>query len=186
MKILFIDCETGGLNPEKHSLLTIGLAVYEYGKIVAEKEIDIRHKEYIVTAKALKINNINLVQHDTNAKDPKIVVQEIIEFIKENFKEEKPVIGGHNVEFDIKFIERLFSGERDYFNRYVSHRKLDTCSIINFLMLSGKIDIESASLEAAIKYFDIETNSRHTALEDTKAAIKLYEKLKKFIWKENF
>ena len=179
MKILFMDTETGGLNEEKHSLLTIAFAVYSNGKIVAEKEFFVKHKEYLVTPVALSINKIDLVEHDKIATESNIVVKEIIEFIRENFGDVKPVIAGHNIDFDYKFIDKLFQNENEFLGEYVSHRKIDTCTLVNFLKATGRIDIESASLEASIKYFQIQTNARHTAKDDVRATIDLFEAINK-------
>jgi hypothetical protein len=46
-------------------------------------------------------------------------------------------------------------------------------------MVTGKIEIESASLEASINYFKIETNARHTAKDDVRATIALFENINK-------
>ena len=48
-------------------------------------------------------------------------------------------------------------------------------------MITKKIDIESASLEAAIDYFKIKTNARHTAIEDVRATIAVYENINKMV-----
>lgn len=181
MKILFMDAETGGLNPEKHSLLTIALAVYEDKKIIDEIEIAIKHKDYIVSPKALEINKINLIEHDKTSISSKDAVQEIIKFIKSNFGEEKPTIGGHNVEFDYKFLDKLFINEKEPLWKYVSHRKLDTCSLMNFLIITKRIEVENASLESAINYFGIKADARHTAKDDVRATIKLYESIDGFL-----
>jgi DNA polymerase III epsilon subunit-like protein len=106
-------------------------------------------------------------------------VKAIIKSIQDNFSNEKPVIAGINIEFDYKFLDKLFQNEKEYWWKYVSHRKLDTCSLINFLMVTGKIEIESASLEASINYFKIETNARHTAKDDVRATIALFENINK-------
>lgn len=39
MRLLFLDTETGGLNEFEHSLLTMGMVVWENGKIIAKKEL---------------------------------------------------------------------------------------------------------------------------------------------------
>lgn len=180
MKILFIDTETGGLDATKHSLLTIALAVYSNGKILAEKDWLVKHDEYVVTAKALEVNNIDIVCHNAIAVESRAVVQEIIQFIQDNFgRKEKPVIAGHNVEFDNGFMVKLFEDEKSTWSKHVSHRKLDTCSLINYLMITGKIYLNSASLEASIKHFDIQTEARHTAKDDVRATIKLFEQINK-------
>ena len=176
MKILFIDTETGGLDAKKHSLLTIALAVYKDGAILSESEYKVKHKEYIVTPKALEVNNINLIEHDKKASEGSFIVQQIIMYINRNFRrDEKVIIAGHNIEFDNGFLAKLFDDENEVWSKLVSHRKIDTCSLINYLMVTGKIDLKSASLEESIKYFKIETEARHTAEADVRATIKLFE-----------
>jgi DNA polymerase III epsilon subunit-like protein len=179
MKILFIDTETGGLDAEKHSLLTIALAVYSDGEIIAEKDWAVKHKDYIVTIKALEVNKIDLIEHNKIAIESNIVVQEIMMFIFNNFGNERPIIAGHNVEFDNGFMTRLFKYEYEVWAKHVSHRKLDTCSLINYLIVTGRANLESASLEESIKHFKIEVNSRHTAKDDVRATIALFEKINK-------
>ena len=175
MKILFIDVETGGLDAKKHSLLTVALAVYEDGKDLAEKQWSVKHKDYVVTPKALEVNDIDIIKHDSSAVEANIVVQEIIQFMQDIFWKDRPVIAGHNIDFDNGFLSQLFYEEAKQWSRYVSHRKIDTCSLVNYLMATGKIDLKSASLEESIKYFKIETEARHTAKDDVRATIKLFE-----------
>jgi len=184
-RLLFMDVETGGLDPEKHSLLTIALSVYEDGKIINKKDFAVRHDVYNVSAQALKINNINLIEHHDIATDEAIVVDEIIKIIKDNFIDCEPIVAGHGVDFDYKFIAKLFRDNNYNFSDYVSHRKLDTCSILKFLMVTDSIDIRSASLENAIKYFGIETKDRHTARDDVDATVVLFERLDKLINEDN-
>lgn len=176
-KILFIDTETGGLDPEKHSLLTVAFATYQDGEIKEAAEWSVKHKDYIVNATALKINNIDLVEHDSKAKEKEFVVREMIEFIKEAFGEEKPVIAGHNINFDINFLSKLFKECREFWSKYASHRTLDTCGIIRFLYHSGKITEDVAASDKAFKYFGIEVLERHTAYGDVCATIELYNLL---------
>lgn len=183
MKLLFLDTETGGLDAQKYSLLTVALVVYDSidRRIYDEAEFAVKHDNYVVTPEAMKINNINLEEHDKIAVDGKIVVQKIIEFIKKNFGDERAVIVGHNPSFDYDFLDKLFKDENEYLSLYMSHRKIDTCAILNFYKAIERIDIESASLEAGIRYFNIETKARHTAMDDVKATIALFEKLQMYI-----
>ena len=179
MKILFIDTETGGLDAEKHSLLTIALAVYSDGKIIAEMDYKVKHKNYVINPKALEINKINLLEHDKLALESKVVIQEIIKFITDNFGYDKPVIAGHNIEFDNRFLSKLFQNENEKWSNHVSHRKLDTCSLMNYLMITGRISLGSSSLEESITYFKIETEARHTAKDDVRSTINLFEHINK-------
>jgi DNA polymerase III epsilon subunit-like protein len=174
-KILFIDTETGGLDPEKHSLLTASFVVYEDGEIKAAAEWRIKHKDYIVNAAALKINNIDLVEHDSKASEKQFVVEEMIEFIIQFFGAEKPVIAGHNIQFDINFIAKLFKECKEFWPKYASHRTIDTCGILRFLYHAGKIQEDVAASDKAFKYFGIEVAERHTAYGDVCATVELYK-----------
>ena len=56
-KLLFIDTETGGIDCGKHSLLSIGLVVWDNDQgIIDSTEILIKNKEYVVTKEAQRIN----------------------------------------------------------------------------------------------------------------------------------
>lgn len=178
MKTLWMDVETGGFNAEKHSLLTIALAVYDGEKVTEIREWKVKHRDYIVTPGAMKQNKIDLLEHDESAKDKDVVVGEIIEFIKENFGEERPAIGGQNIKFDISFVDKLFKECKQYWNKFVSHRTIDTCEVLRFMYYTGKITEDVAALDRAIKYFNIDVAARHTASGDILATIKLFEILR--------
>jgi len=59
-RLLFIDTETGGIDPYVHSLLSIGLVVWENGQILAQKEIFVNDGVLNVTQSALLVNQINM------------------------------------------------------------------------------------------------------------------------------
>ena len=58
-RYVFVDTETGGLIPTKHSLLSVGLVVWDKSLgIVDQKEVFIKSKRY-VTEKAKSINKFD-------------------------------------------------------------------------------------------------------------------------------
>ena len=60
-RLLFIDTETGGVDPNKHSLLSIGLVVWDsYDGLIYEKEYYVKQREYVITQTARQINKISL------------------------------------------------------------------------------------------------------------------------------
>lgn len=59
-KLLFLDTETGGLNDQIHSLLTVGFVVMEDDQIVDTLEIFLKLDEYHYDEEAMEINQINL------------------------------------------------------------------------------------------------------------------------------
>ncbi|MNI63960.1 oligoribonuclease [compost metagenome] len=193
-RLLFIDCETGGLDPQVHSLLTVGMAVYDTNtnQITGELDLQIKHKDYIVTPEALRVNKLDLTREVQCTESlgfigvatPLAACMSIVKFINLYF-DDKPIVAGHNVAFDIDFIgTQLFDNEYCHpLSEHISHRKVDTQAVVQFLVSFGRLDLSSSSLEKCLKYFKIETKEedRHTALGDVKSTIKLYESLKQFV-----
>lgn len=73
-KYVLIDTETGGTNPRIHSLLSVCMTLVSISptEIKALDSIYLEAKpadgNYVVTASALEINKINLVEHNKTAK----------------------------------------------------------------------------------------------------------------------
>lgn len=178
MKILFIDTETGGLDPQKHSLLSIGLAVWDNSNIIASTEIFINDGNNIHTKRAISINKIDLKEHNDVAISSKQALSELIKFIELHFDVNSSVtLAGHNVSFDISFIKQLFKTNRRDFSRYFSHRSIDTSSILSYLQICQIIKMPLKSSSDAFRHFDIKVNNRHSALGDALATANLFNKL---------
>lgn len=54
---------------------------------------------------------------------------------------------------------------------------IDTSSILQFLYFSGKLQRNISSSDAAFEYFNIYVKKRHSALDDCKATVQLFNKL---------
>ena len=178
-RFVFIDTETGGTIPTKHSLLQIGVVVWEYEiGVLAHKEFHIKHKEYTITKEAQRINKFNLEFYNEHAQAPNKVIDELLCFLEKYFDSNTliPIIG-HNIQFDVAFLKAFFKENNRSFNQYFSHRMIDTYSVYKTLVLSGKIKENLNSSADVFKYFDIRINNRHTAIDDCLATVELYEKL---------
>lgn len=175
----FIDTETGGIIPGKHSLLSVGVVIWEAGYgILDKKEFYIKSEEYVITQEAKRINKFDEAKHEKLAKLPRIVIKELLEFLKMYFDEGMYVpLAGHNVQFDINFLKSFFSENNRSFNQHFSHRVIDTYSVYKTLILSGLIDENINSSHDAFNYFGIQVKQRHDALSDCIATVELYEKM---------
>ena len=110
-KLLFIDTETGGLKPNKHSLLSIALVVWEDMEIIDSEDILINDGLLSVTEEALAINKINIQEHKKSAISSSLAIEQIFLFITKHFPEKRKItLAGHNVQFD---------GQRDVFTETV-------------------------------------------------------------------
>lgn len=178
-KILVIDTETGGLSAEKNSILSFAAVVFE--NLVATNEIEVYVKEddIQVTPKAMEVNKIDLKWLRANGKSPVEALSLLEKFVVDNFGTEKVSPAGHNVGFDVRFMQRLFRLAGKNYDDMFSHRTLDTAAVLRFLSMTGKIDMKTASADEAFKYFKIEISpdKRHTALGDAKATAEMLTKL---------
>ena len=182
MRLLFIDTETGGLNPQEDALFEVALIVWEDGKRLARKVWKIKSGDKCWNQAALEINNIDIKEHNVVAIDQECAAHEIVEFINEWFPRNAATLAGHNVSFDRDFL-KVFIEEFACtpFHELVSHRLLDTMSVLNFLVAFGQLPPEVLSSDGAFKHFNIEVTERHTALGDTDGTIQLFDKLGEFI-----
>ena len=175
---LFIDTETGGIIPTKHSLLQIGLAIWDCNNGIVDKiELYIKSKKYVVTKKAQQINKFNEKEHNQKAEPPKIVISKMMEFLRKYFCNEEAIpIIGHNVQFDVSFLKEFFRKNNRSFDRYFSHRYIDTYSLYKSMVLAGRLDDINSSTDA-FRLFNIKVDERHKALDDCIATVQLYETL---------
>lgn len=172
MKIIFLDTETGGIDSKVNSLLSIGLVIWENKKIIFEKEFLVKEYQYNVTPKAMEINKINLDELRENGLEKSQIKKEIIKIVKKNF-EDKAILAGHNISFDISFLKNIFT--KDEFAELFSYRTIDTASIMKYLSIKKNIILNS--LDDAIKYYNLKIEKRHSALGDALVTARLFNKL---------
>lgn len=185
-KLLIVDTETGGTDPERHSLLSIAAVVWEDGRTTAEIEVLVAEPDLTVTAQALEINRIDLVSHFHRAHKPPEALSAFVAFVRNQFESElamgqKISLAGHNVAFDVNFLKRLFRMRPADFEALFSHRVLDTASVLRFLSLAHLLpEAATASTEAfKVLGVTIPEAQRHTALGDARATAELLTRLLK-------
>ncbi len=178
-RFVCIDTETGGLDPDKHSLLDIGLVAVtvEDGKVTIGNSRSLHVKAqnnlYHVTSEALKINKINLITH-AELSDRIYWKYALEMFWRENFHESAPSMNGftpvpvigHNVSFDVSFLKKEL---RDEYSKFFHYRTINTSGIGRFLSLAGVTDSDLSKSDELFKAFPMPRftdEMRHTALGD--------------------
>lgn len=183
-----LDIESGGIGHDK-SLLTAFFAVLDkdFNELdTFEVNVKPKDKIYHVTAEALGINGINLIEHEAIAHTPDYWKTLLYKFLEKNSNDGKikliPI--GHNVAFDVKFItespDKLITSNT--WKKFVSYRPIDTCSLAQSLRVVGKLPFElSCSLTNLAEFFSISTEGAHTADADVRMTIEVAKKLLKII-----
>lgn len=185
-RLVFIDTETGGTDPHKHSLLSIGIVVWDKTLgIIAEKEYFVKNTRYYVTKEAQKINKFDRKMHNAVAKEPKEIINGLIAFLRDYFPENTGFpVAGHNIQFDINFLKEFFKKNGRSFNNYFSHRSIDTYSVFKVMSMAGLIEKNLNSSAEAFAFFNIKVRQRHSALYDCIATVELFEKLLSLLEKD--
>ena len=183
-KLLVIDTETGGIDPERHSILSLAGIVWENGVARGEIEILVAEPELSVTARALEINRIDLVAHSRRAVAPQAASELLGAFVKSHFEEQIAagdgvVLAGHNVNFDLSFLKRLYRVAGLDFPGFFSHRVVDTASILRLLAIAGRVPPTAVASSEAFAHLGVAVSAdeRHTALGDARATALLLTRL---------
>jgi DNA polymerase III alpha subunit (gram-positive type) len=189
MNYLFYDCETGGLDYKKHTLLTAYFAVCnDELKIIDELYLQLKPEDLSkvsVTPEAMEITKIDLTGHLT---DPETVTYEIGKQklldllmrnkIKGKRKHFKP--SGHNITFDENFIwEQLISKEE--WSSLVHHNNIDTLRLVTILRDCGILPERVGSLTSLVEFFNIKMGEAHNAKEDIKMNIEVYKQFRNML-----
>ena len=156
-----LDIETSGFDPLKNEILEVGFVLFEFvkGKIkVKEEYTRVFKPSGEVPANILGLTGITQEQLDGAElfADHKNELQE---------KLKEAVIVGHNVIFDIRFLESVgikFSGQ-----------VVDTLDLVQFILPTH----HSYNLENLMHYFSVDHKDAHRALADAKACLVVLEKL---------
>lgn len=192
---LFMDAETGGLTP-KHSLLTVScIAVDDKFNIVPIGErnpglyLRIRHDEYALTAGALAVNRINLVEHNETGVDLKTAHDALRDFLSRACaatNKKRLVPAGHNVSFDVQFIRANLLNDQEW-NEFFTYPFLDTAAIARFFTAAGLYNGAGYSLGVLRRIFVPHANGQnmHNAEADNLVTIELAKKFMTFMRQQN-
>ncbi len=175
-----LDAETGGVTPET-SLLTVYFAVLDENFCVVD-DLDLKVKpddeNYVITARALEINKINLVKHDKLAIPYKDAKPLLYKFLEKNYQGEKLIPVGHGVAFDVRRVYSTLISQGSWEN-FVSYRVLDTGNAAQFLRVAGLFPKEvSGSLGSLVAHFKLPSKGElHDARIDTLQTVEVLKKL---------
>lgn len=158
-----IDLETTGLDPTFDEIIEVGAIRVRNGNVTdtfsslvkPEKEVD------------AFITEITGITNEMLADAPSIseIFPDFLSFVSND------IIVGHNVNFDINFV---YDTNSKLYNQYFSNSFTDT------LRLSRRLlpELEHHRLKDLINHFEIDIERQHRSLDDCKATLECYNKLK--------
>ncbi len=134
--MIVIDVETSGIDPEANSILSIGAVDFSSPGRQFYGECRLRDGSAHDPA-SLLVNGFNADEISGTAKMPLDAL--LRNFLKWAEETKDMTLAGHNVQFDIKFLEQSF---RLYGMKWIfGHRSVDTHSIVYCSCLSRSLEI---------------------------------------------
>lgn len=169
--ILVLDTETGGLSPREHSLLSIAGVAWSPDKQPAPLfSFYVKESQLYTTPKAMEVNGINLSKLQSEGLTPKESVEAIRYALDHHYgpSREPIMLCGHNIGFDVGFVERLYKLAGQRFSQDFSRKTLDTVTIFQFFMATGLVRPGKANGDRMFQCLGIPIpeDHRHTALGD--------------------
>lgn len=168
------DTETGGVT-EGTALLSAHFAACDTNwEVLDELELFVKpdNGEYLVTARALEINKIDLIKHDKVAITYSQAGAKLREFLWRYSQNGKIKLQpmGKNVGFDVEKVTETILGAKTFF-QFASYRNYDLTALITYLKRTGKLPADAPeSLEGLAKFKGINAEW-HTARGDNYAGI---------------
>lgn len=160
-RYICVDLETTGLEPKKDKIIEIGAVLVEHGKIKESFE------SFVNPGRKLseKITQLTGITDEQLSDAPTIdmVINQFIEFAGDYY------LLGHCILFDYSFLKRACVNKKIDFER----KGIDTLTISRKYLA----ELPSRKLDSLCEYYGIKYQS-HRALEDAKATVALFQKLK--------
>ena len=183
-KIIFIDTETGGVNPEKAALIQLSGIIRIDKKDVEKFNFYIKPFENSeVNEKALEVQGRTLEELKTDKYvEEKEVYKQFInildKYIDKYDRADKFIVAGYNVRFDVDILKAFFQRHgNNFLFSYLDSSMLDPLYSIRLLQIAEVLPVlENNKLETWCKHFGIELKA-HDSLEDIEATKKLIGKL---------
>lgn len=175
--VLVIDTETGGLDCEKHSLLSLAAVVYADGMVRDQLYLLIKEDDIVAEESALKVNGLSLDMIREEGFSPKEAVASLENFLDEHRLTGRIRVVAHNAAFDIGYLKRLYKLAGKNYGKRFSYQYVCTYTGAFLFEMAGLLKLEkgSASLDNMIKLFGIklDRSEGHNALNDAVACAEL-------------
>jgi DNA polymerase III epsilon subunit-like protein len=188
MQLVVADTETGGLDSKVHSLLSVGMWTLDTVKGTIDNPLYflVKEPEIVTTPYAMNVNGLRLQDIDSEGLDPKKALEKVRDYCKPlstpaihqpSSADCGPNPVGHNIGFDIGFLNRLVSLSGDTGILPFHYRTIDVPSILTTMYLAGILPKDISSSQKALEYFGMKRGKVHNALDDAECTGKVYLKI---------
>lgn len=182
MKILYFDTETTGIDPKVNEIVQFAAIVEIDGNVVEEVNWRCQPTNWeAINPDALKTTGLTL-EKLREFGPPQEMMKNIRSLFDRHIdkfnKADKFYPAGHNVQFDLDFLQAFWKKHGDTYGTgsYQNWRCLDSRILANFFIMRGKLDVPDVKLSTLCEKFGIAIQA-HDAMSDIHATRELVRKM---------
>lgn len=186
MKVLYFDVETTGTDPKVNEIIQFAAIVEVDGKVVEEIDCHCQPTNWeAIDPEALAVTGKTIEELKTYEK-PEFMMIKIRKFFDRHInkydKTDKFYPAGHNVQFDLDFLQAYWKKYADAYGTgsYQNWRCLDSRILANFLLYKDMIPCQDVKLETLCKHFRVDIKA-HDAMSDIRATRELIQLMSAFL-----
>ena len=178
-KIIYLDTETTGLDAKLCDIWQIGAIIENYGEVVDKQNFFMApHKKARIEVGALKLQNMtekDLYALPDRDKQFKAFKKLLNSYVSPYTQEDKFLIIGYNVQFDIQFLRQFWLSFGDkYFNSYFLVPAMDVMGLAGLYSVKYNIPFPNFKLQTVCDFFGVQIDA-HDAMSDISATRALYQ-----------
>jgi DNA polymerase III alpha subunit (gram-positive type) len=181
-KYIVLDVETGGLKPAENPITQLALVVLDSPDLSVLLEYENYVKPYsnlVITQQAIDATMVKR-SDILNGISASELVKDLIEVFKQFNPSSKaitrPILVGHNIAFDIGFLDTLFKIHKKNIFDFIQGNSIDTLALAKMAWHGKKHETEGDSLKltSCLKWIGKDLVDAHGAMNDVRATADLF------------
>lgn len=183
---LFLDTETGGLDPENNSLLTASFLITDKdGNEHSHLDLYLRPNDgvYQVTPAALRLNRLDLTDQEgvITYSEGYRALESFLGTFTATIEGSYLVPVGWNTPFDLEFIYKQIVPKQTFQKWLKSYKSIDLAAVWLYLKVIGKINGDGNRLVDAVQVIGGFDHTAHDATSDMMATRYVFFALRKLL-----
>jgi DNA polymerase III subunit epsilon len=178
-KMIYLDTETTGLDAKLCDIWQIGAIIESCGEVIDKQNFFMApHKKARIEVGALKLQNMtekDLYALPDRDKQFKALKKMLNTYVSLYDKNDKFLIVGYNVQFDIQFLRQFWLSFGDkHFNSYFLVPSIDVMGLAGLYSVKYGIPFDNFKLQTVCNFFGVSVDA-HDAMNDIEATMILYK-----------
>lgn len=180
-KIMWLDTETTGVNPDRDDVIQIACLYEEDGVVKEEREFKLSpFEDTVLTPEILAFHKKSEEEIRAGGDPPAVGKRRFCDwlarFVNKYDRQDKLIMAGYNVRFDYNMLYSMFTRLGDkYFGSWFYWPVIDVCGFVALEIAKG-VRLPKYTLSDLARHWNVELQA-HDALSDIRATREVYKKI---------